>query len=136
MDWSVNGKSKAWGETFNRELENFKEQLRELDDRIDADEKPERGNSTHQEVLQAFEESQRSCREYELEYGDDIDHIREVQSHFRSEISTWFCKSWIAQRAHSKPSGFAGDFEMLRKLYDEATPARGLGGYVDLCILE
>jgi extracellular factor (EF) 3-hydroxypalmitic acid methyl ester biosynthesis protein len=45
-------------------------------------------------------------------------------------------QSWIGNRARAKPSGFAGDFEMLIKLYEELTPATGLGGYLDLCILD
>ena len=125
-----------FGGGFQNFVRDFKEQLRDLDYRIDAEQPPQIGDAAHQQVLDAFESSQLACREFELEYGDNIDYLRSVQSQFRSEIAPWLCKSWIAERAHSKPSGFAGDFEMLIKLYDQATPARGLGGYIDLCILD
>ncbi len=121
---------------FRSCVQDFKEQLRELDQHIDAAAPPKRGDEYHRQVLEVFEHSQRFCRQYELQYAGDVNEVRRAQEYFRSEISPWFCKSWIANRAHSKPSGFAGDYEMLIKLYDEATPASGLGGYIDLCILD
>jgi extracellular factor (EF) 3-hydroxypalmitic acid methyl ester biosynthesis protein len=114
----------------------FAEQLQTLEDQIDDSQQPELGDSFHQQVLEAFEQSQRCCREFERRCASDQATLREAQQFFRKEIAPWFSKSWIAQRAHSKPSGFAGDYEMLIKLYDEATPALGLGGYIDLCILD
>lgn len=121
---------------FSTDVANFKRRLAELDAVIDANAKPQRGDSFHIQVLAAFNESQEACGRFQAEYGDDPAVIKEVQEAFRRETALWFNQSWIAHRARTKPNGFAGDYEMLIKLYEEATPALGLGGYLDLCILD
>ncbi len=121
---------------FLRELEDFKRQLAALDQEIDGAQFPHKDDAYHRRVLDAFGASQLSCKEFELQYGDDATLLGGAQAYFRRETDPWFRQSWIANRARTKPSGFAGDYEMLVKLYDEATPARGLGGYLDLCILD
>ncbi|HUG69931.1 MAG TPA: class I SAM-dependent methyltransferase [Pirellulaceae bacterium] len=121
---------------FTKQVGAFKQCLMELDAEIDPDAVPQRDDEYHRRTLHAFQESQDACRDFEEENGDDPDLILDAQQGFRQETDPWFARSWIAHRARTKPSGFAGDFEMLIKLYDEATPARGLGGYLDLCILE
>lgn len=136
MASSVVSESLSLDAEFRKSILEFKSRMQDLDRRVDAEQHPQVGDAYHSEVLDAFEASQRACREFERRIGDDVDYLRTVQRQFRNDIAPLFCKSWIAQRAHSKPSGFAGDFEMLVKLYDRATPARGLGGYIDLCILE
>lgn len=114
----------------------FKRRLAELDMDIEKAAEPHREHDVFKSVLNAFEESQKACREFEAANGDRPEVIKDMQTGLREEIRAWFTKSWIADRALSKPSGFVGDYEMLNKLYDEATPARGLGGYIDLCILD
>lgn len=121
---------------FAEDVKRFQQKLSELEIEIGPDAQPERGDCYHQRVLQAFQESQDACRRFEQEHQSNPELIRQVQAEFRSQTDRWFSRSWIAERARTKPSGFAGDFEMLVKLYDEATPARGIGGYLDLCILE
>lgn len=121
---------------FIARVQVFKEQLQALDQCIDDLQQPELGDIFHQQVLAVFKQSQNFCRLFELQHAGEHALLRAAQQFFRQEIGPWFCKSWIANRAHGKPSGFAGDYEMLIKLYDEATPARGLGGYIDLCILD
>lgn len=121
---------------FSEEVKVFQQQLAELDSQIDGDAEPVRNDSIHRRVLAAFEESQAACARFESKHADDAQLIKDVQHGFREETAEWFDRSWIAHRARSKPSGFAGDYEMLIKLYEEATPALGLGGYLDLCILD
>ncbi len=121
---------------FSRDVEAFKRRLAELDSLIDSTAEPQKNDSFHLRVLEAFEESQEACARFEAENADDPLLIKDVQNGFRQETSHWFDRSWIAHRARTKPSGFAGDYEMLIKLYEKATPARGLGGYLDLCILD
>ncbi len=121
---------------FRKSLDEFKGALAALQEQIPADQPPRSGDDFHRQVLQAFEASQAACREFELEIGDDADLLLAAQTMFRQETDPWFAGSWIAHRARSKPSGFAGDYEMLIKLYNEATPATGLGGYLDLCIMD
>lgn len=121
---------------FSRDVTGFKRQLADLDSQIDPNAEPQRDDVHHRRVLEVFEESQEACGRFEAAHGDDPQLIKDVQAGFRQETAPWFNRSWIAHRARTKPSGFAGDYEMLVKLYAEATPALGLGGYLDLCILD
>lgn len=121
---------------FSKDVARFTSLLAELEREIPSDAQPQRNDEFHRRVLAAFEESQAACRRFEETHRDNPDLIAEVQSGFRQETDRWFSQSWIAHRARTKPSGFAGDYEMLVKLYEEATPARGIGGYLDLCIMD
>ncbi|MGV3605395.1 MAG: class I SAM-dependent methyltransferase [Planctomycetaceae bacterium] len=114
----------------------FKRLLAELGMEIAEETLPRREDAVYAKVLVAFEASQKACREFEAANCDRPDVVRDMQNGLREEIKVWFDKSWIANRALAKPSGFVGDYEMLIKLYDEVTPATGLGGYIDLCILD
>lgn len=123
-------------EFFSKDVAEFKQQLAQLESEIDKDAIPQRGDEFHKRTLAAFQQSQTACRNFECAHEDDPELIKEVQARFREETNPWFSLSWIGNRARTKPSGFAGDYEMLVKLYEEATPARGLGAYIDLCISE
>lgn len=123
-------------EFFSNDVAEFKRQLTQLESEIDKDAIPQRNDEFHQRTLSAFQQSQAACREFERTHDNDPDLIKEVQARFREETSHWFSQSWIGNRARTKPSGFAGDYEMLVKLYEEETPARGIGAYIDLCISE
>jgi SAM-dependent methyltransferase len=120
---------------FAAEVEAFTRQLSELDAEIHASTVPQWDDRNHRRLLHAFQDSLQACRIFE-ESCDDEGILREVQAEFRRETDPWFRRSWIANRARTKPSGFAGDYEMLRKLYAQRTPASGLGAYLDFCILD
>ncbi len=121
---------------FAEDVARFCHALAELESEIDPGAVPQPNDAFHQRVLQAFEESQMACKAFGLEHADDDEVIKAVQARFLAATDQWFKQSWIGERARTKPNGFVGDYEMLIKLYDEATPARGLGGYLDLCILD
>lgn len=121
---------------LTRDVVALKQSLSDLEREIDPSAVPKRNDAYHQRVLRVFEDSQAACRNYEALQRDDPEGVKDVQAGFLEETDAWFSKSWIGQRARTKPNGFVGDYEMLVKLYDEATPARGLGGYLDLCILD
>lgn len=121
---------------FSEDVHRFTTRLRELETEIDENAVPQRNDRFHRAVLEAFRDSQDACRRFELDNQEHPEVILDVQEGFRRVTDQWFSRSWIANRARTKPSGFPGDFEMLIKLYEEATPARGLGGYLDLCILD
>jgi extracellular factor (EF) 3-hydroxypalmitic acid methyl ester biosynthesis protein len=121
---------------FATDVAAFTHCLSQLDSEIDANAMPQRGDAYHHRVQKALLASQESCRLFEEEFGDDIDMLRDVQQGFRNETDPWLSRSWFAQRARTKPSGFAGDYDMLLKIYEKATPARGLGGYLDLCLMD
>lgn len=88
----------------------------------------------HERTLAAFEQSQIDCGSFERRHLGDSEFIKEIQRRFLEQTNGEFASSWIGNRARTKPNGFVGDYEMLIKLYDEQTPATGLGGYLDLCI--
>ncbi len=121
-------------EQFHQALTTIIDSLERLSQEIPSDHVPERGDSYHQRVQLLWDESQALCRRFEADNAGEPERILQQQAAFRERTAPWFSQSWIAQRARSKPSGFAGDFEMLVKLYDQKTPARGIGGYLDLCI--
>jgi len=77
-----------------------------------------------------------ACRSLELEIGDNDSLLKEVQDRFRAAIHDWVTLSWIANRSISKPSGFPGDYLMLHAIYEGIPIAKGLGGYMDLCLLD
>ncbi len=121
---------------FATHVDRFKSGLAQLESEIDPTAMPCRGDEFHLRTQAVMQASIDACREFELEHGDDPALIREVQASFRNDTAPWLQHSWFAHRAHTKPSGFSGDFDMLLKLYHQATPARGLGGYVDLCMID
>lgn len=108
--------------------------LDEVQQEVDPAAMPQLNDMYHQRVLQAFEESQVACKAFQVEHADDPVVIKDVQAGFLIETDPWFTQAWIGERARTKPAGFVGDYEMLIKLYNQKTPARGLGGYLDLCI--
>ncbi len=134
---SINSASRQRAERFlAEEVRSFTDRLRELDSEIPRAAVPRRGDDHHRRVLEAFQRSQDACRRFEEANQQSPEMILGVQERFRDATDPWFRRSWIAHRARTKPTGFPGDFEMLIKLYDEQTPALGLGGYLDLCILD
>lgn len=121
---------------FAVDVANFKRQLAELDSQIDPNAEPQRNDEYHDRMLKALVASQDACRRFEEQHQDAPDVILDVQEGFRKETDPWFDRSWFSHRARTKPSGFAGDYEMLLKLYEQKTPALGLGGYIDLCLVD
>ena len=124
---------------FAEEVEPLREQLSRLDGEIAADAVPQVGDAFHQRVREAVVDSVAACKRIEDEFRHDEPLVREIQQAFRSATAPWFDRSWFANRARTKPSGFPGDYQMLRTLYDQAMPptqARGLGGYLDLCLMD
>lgn len=117
-------------------VEELKHSLAAEESRIDPSASPLLGDEHHQNVLRAFEASQAACGRFESEHQSESELIKSAQKAFLENTNPEFEQSWIAQRARTKPHGFVGDYEMLIKLYDEKTPATGLGGYLDLCILD
>lgn len=119
---------------FAQEVASFTAALAEIERQIPPDATPEKNDAIHRRLLEAFEASQAACGAFEKQHRDQPDVIRQAQKRFLAETDPWFKQSWIGERARTKPHGFVGDYDMLIKLYDQKTPALGLGGYIDLCI--
>ena len=133
---STTSKLPAVLEFFSQDVAEFKKQLAQLESEIDKDATAVPNSALHKRTIAALEQSVIACRKFEDEHEDNPELIKEVQARFREETAPWLEQSWFANRAHTKPSGFAGDYEMLVKIYEGATPARGLGAYLDLCFMD
>jgi extracellular factor (EF) 3-hydroxypalmitic acid methyl ester biosynthesis protein len=119
---------------FSGSVAALKSALQQVQSEIAPTAAPTLNDSYHQRVLAAFEQSRLDCGAFEREQGEDRSFLSEVQKNFLAQTNDEFSQAWIGNRARTKPNGFVGDYEMLIKLYDEKTPATGLGGYLDLCI--
>ena len=98
--------------------------------------RPSRDDAIHHRLLEACESSIEDCRGFEASAGQDPTALAAAQAFFRTETDPWFRQSWFAHRARTKPSGFAGDFDMLCKIYGDPIPSAGIGAYLDLMFLD
>lgn len=121
---------------FASDVAKLNEKLAQLEREIDPNAVPVLNDEFHKRVVAALDESQVACKEFTLEHLDDANVLKECRAEFLVQTDRFFKQSWLGERARTKPNGFVGDYEMLRKLYDEVPPARGLGGYIDLWILD
>jgi extracellular factor (EF) 3-hydroxypalmitic acid methyl ester biosynthesis protein len=128
------GKLQSVVQFLSNDVAALKESLADLGREIPHDALPVKGDAFHLRTLEAFEQSQAACRDFERLHQGDSSVVKDMQKLFLEETNPTFSQSWIGHRARTKPNGFVGDYEMLIKLYDEITPARGLGAYIDLCI--
>lgn len=133
---TLSSHAESFTQFFMEQIWPFLHILQKLDSSLDSASEPVVGDPIHHELNRAFHESIRACREFENSCNGDRAWIESVQRAFRRATEPWFQHSWYARRARTKPSGFPGDFQMLLKLYQGRTPARGLGGYLDLCLGE
>ncbi|RMF37546.1 MAG: hypothetical protein D6753_17365 [Planctomycetota bacterium] len=111
-------------------------ELEDLQRQIPADAIAEPNTDWHDRTLQVLGRSVDVCREYEERLVDDEPLLRAAQAYFRQATEATLGQSWFAHRARTKPSGFPGDYDMLLKIYQRQTPARGLGSYLDLCLMD
>lgn len=123
-------------EFFSQEVAEFKRELAQLDSEIDENATPQPNDDFHKRTYAALEKSVIACRKFEKEHENNPDLIKEVQTKFRDETAQWLRKSWFANRAHTKPSGFSGDYDMLVKIYERETPTKGFGAYLDMCFMD
>jgi extracellular factor (EF) 3-hydroxypalmitic acid methyl ester biosynthesis protein len=121
---------------FANDVGRLNEKLAQLESEIDPNAVPVAGDEYHKRVVAALDESQVACKAFTLEHLHDAQVLKDVRAGFLTETDRFFKQSWLGNRARTKPNGFVGDYEMLRKLYDEVPPSRGLGGYIDLWILD
>ncbi|GIX00716.1 MAG: hypothetical protein KatS3mg111_4048 [Pirellulaceae bacterium] len=121
---------------FKQGVEEFVRQLEDLQTRIPSDAIAEPNSKLHEQTAEALAASVDLCREYEERIQDDEPFLRAAQAYFRWATEGTLGQSWFAHRARTKPSGFPGDYDMLLKIYQRATPARGLGSYLDLVLMD
>ncbi len=119
---------------FEDDVSTLTRELAELDARIGPD-----AQATKDDCLSRFTEAihraLRACRRVESLLGEDREQIKAAQERFREEIAPWFDRSWLMHRAKTKPRGYPGDYRLLAAMYDNQPKSRGIGGYVDLYLL-
>ena len=125
----------AEGQFFAREVRPFTSQLELLDRLIDGNGRA-KNDKLWIQLTDSVQRSEVACRRFEDEHGKDRMQLTQVQQRFRLETAPWLEQSWIASRVRTKPRGFPGDYRMLEAIYDHKALARGLGGYLDLYLLE
>ena len=113
--------------TFTRELAEFDAQI---DPQAEA-----RKDECLDRLTDAIHRSLRACRRIESLLGDDREQLKAAQERFREEIAPWFDRSWLMHRAKAKPRGYPGDYKLLAAMYDNVPKSLGIGGYVDLYLL-
>ncbi len=116
---------------FEINVRRFTDGLAELDRQIPSDATAVVGDEFYIRAAKLLEQSQTDCRVLEAALGEDREDVRYAQRRFLAETDPWLRKSWFANRARTKPSGFSGDFDMLVKIYEWQTPVTGLGAYLD-----
>lgn len=89
-----------------------------------------------EEITRAIEVCSRACLDLQLALSDDTATLRATQARFREAIQPWFSQSWFMRQALTKPRGYAGDYEILTRLYDGKPVTLGLGGYLDCHFLQ
>jgi len=119
---------------FSHDVSAFTKALADLDSRLEPTAEP-RMDDNYRAILEAFDRSCEACRRMELLLADEPERLKEVKARVRDEIRPWLDRSWIYNRALSKPRGYPGDYELLAVLYANVPKGRGLAGYVDLYLL-
>jgi extracellular factor (EF) 3-hydroxypalmitic acid methyl ester biosynthesis protein len=121
---------------FQNDVAAFTDVLSELEARIPGDAQPDK-DEHYQQLDSALTRLLTACQAVEAVIGeDDEELLTHVQRRFQEQTDPWCRQSWFANHARTKPRGFPGDFEMLSVMYDGEVRGRGLGGYLDLRLLD
>lgn len=120
---------------FAEDVSALSRRFADLDARIDPEAEPRKDECLDQ-MTEAICRAHRACRRIEFSIGDDQELLEDVRRRYQDETASWLFRSWIGHRARTKPRGYPGDYELLTALYDQEPRTRGLGGYVDLYLLD
>jgi SAM-dependent methyltransferase len=119
---------------FGEDVSAFTRELAELDVHIDPQAKAQNDHWLDR-LTDATHRSLRACARMESLLADDGEQLKAAQECFRKIIAPWFDRSQLMYRAKIKPRGYPGDYKLLAAMYDNVPQSSGLGGYVDLYLL-
>lgn len=89
----------------------------------------------YSELLALLGEIRRACDEVDEALADDPELLAETKEQYRRLIAPWMDQSPMMRHAKVKPSGYPGDFQMLRAIYERRPLAQGFAGLIDLFFL-
>lgn len=118
---------------FDADVATMERSLSDLDKRIPDKETPCRGDN-YKELKQILRTVEQACSRLESEIGDDEELLKQTRDRFQACLSPWFDRSWVGERARSKPRGYPGDYKLLTVLYEQKPVSTGLPGYIDMYI--
>jgi extracellular factor (EF) 3-hydroxypalmitic acid methyl ester biosynthesis protein len=116
---------------FMRKLDLFTRDLALIEQEIEALGSSNINEALYTRLSETMQASIEACREFESRCHGDKESLQEARSVFRRATDPYFLKSWFANRARTKPTGFPGDYEMLCKIYGDSKPGLGIGVYLD-----
>lgn len=116
---------------FEVDVPRFIESLLDLEAKIALVDVPRR-DSLYEALLEAMSRIRSACRRLEANLLDRPEELAAARSRFRRAIAPWMDQSPLMRHAKRKPSGYPGDFQMLRAIYGRTPLSHGFGGYVDL----
>jgi extracellular factor (EF) 3-hydroxypalmitic acid methyl ester biosynthesis protein len=115
---------------FSTHVAQFIERLSDLNLQTDGDDYPNNEQALT-ELTQSITQVLDACAKLQCEIESDAELLKATQVRFRAAIWPWFEKSWMMQRAFTKPCGYPGDYLLLTSIYEREPKSRGLGGYLD-----
>jgi hypothetical protein len=120
-------------EFFDNAVKAMRQSLSELDERVPEQQAPSR-DSNFEKLTRILQTVEQSCAELESKIGNDAELLKQTRDRFQKALSPWFDRSWVGERARTKPRGYPGDYKLLTVLYNQTPVSTGLPGYIDIYI--
>ncbi len=120
---------------FAREVADFRARLANLEASLDPA-APVTHNAAYDQLTCIMHDAETACRRLQATIGADADLLADTQQRFQAATSSFFEQSWIGNRARMKPRGYPGDYLLLNTIYNRQPMSPGLGGYLDLYIMD
>jgi hypothetical protein len=120
---------------FAREVAEFRDRMAAIEATVDPS-RPVAKDAVYLQLTEALGHIEAACRRLESTIGVNPELVTDTQQRFYAATADIFEQSWIGARARSKPRGYPGDYLLLNTIYDGQPKSQGLGGYLDLCLLD